>query len=236
MIRNLKAFGLALATVLAMSTMATSSASALDYFTPGDEIAWLTGTSHDNKFSLGSLTIECTTSKFTSTIGNGMYEMIMSASFTGRVNETPHGTPCSASLGAVTADVNGCQYVPTGETSGSDGGTDATIWILCPTEKSMQMTSSAGPVISIPSQTPTEGGVTYTNLPSHPGGSAVKMTMTATGITDTCAPAFTCGLAGIPTHGNSLKWTGTVTLTGYEDWGGTLTSPTEGGRTPVEWS
>jgi hypothetical protein len=235
MIRNLKALGLALA-VLAMSAMTPPIASATDFFTSTKSTAWLTGTSHDNVFSLGGTKFECTTTKFAATISNGSSEATTLPSYTGRINETPHGTACDATLGTLTWDVNGCHYKLTGNTTGSDGGTDATTWIECPTGKSIQTTSSAGPVISIPSQTPTEGGVTYTNLPNHPGGSAVKVTMTVTGITSTCAPSFTCGLAGIPTHANSLKWTGTMTLTGYEDLGGTLGSPIEGSQIPVEWS
>jgi hypothetical protein len=237
MIRNLKALGLAVVAVFAMSAMTASAASATDFFTTSKESAWLTGTSHDNKFSLGNTNFECTTSKFTATVENGKSVATALPNYTGRINETPHGTACDATLGTVTIDVNDCHYKLTGETTGSDGGTDATVWIECPTGQSIQITSSAGPVISVPSQTPTEGGVTYTNVPNHSAaGSAVKVTATATGITATCAPTFTCGLAGIPSHSNTSKYTGTVTVTGYEDGGGTTTAPTEGSPIPVEWS
>jgi hypothetical protein len=218
--------------------MTASAASATDVFTTATGgSAWLTGTSHNNKFTLGNTSFECTTSKFTSTVESGSSTATTLPNYTGRINETPHGTACDATIGNVTIDVNDCHYVLTGNTTGSDnGGTDATVWIQCPTGQSIKITSSLGPVISVPTQTPTEGGVTYTNVPNHEGSgqSGVLVTATSTGITATCAPAFGCGLAGIPTHSNSSKYTGTVQVTGYEDLGTNSVPPEDALTTPIE--
>ncbi len=132
--------------------------------------------------------------------------------------------------------MNGCHYRLTGSTTGEDPpvvGKDATVWIECPVGQVIKITSNVGPVISIGSQTPTKGGVTYTNLPNHPGGASVTVKTTVTGITYSCAPAFACGLGGIPTHGNDADYNGHVIVTGYEDTEGLPTPVTEGPRVPV---
>ena len=237
MIRNLKAVGLVLAAVLATSAVTAAAASATDVITTTRETVWLTGTSHNKVLQVGSTKFECTTSRYTATARNGSSEITVLLSATGEINATPHGTSCNSSIGTATWDVNHCHFVLTGNTTGKDVvETDATVWIQCPVGKTIQITSNAGLTISVPTQTPTEGGVTYVNLGNHAGNSAIRVTTTMTGITSTCAPAFLCGLASIPTHGNNTKFTGTVDLTGYEDLGGNLTSPIEGNRIPIEWS
>jgi len=216
MIRNLKILGLALVAVLAMGAMFASAASATDFFTTSNQKkALLTGTSHDHKFSIGATSFQCTTTVFTGTAVHGASEATVLPKYTGVLNATPHETPCTSSLGTVTWHVNDCHYRLTGNTTGSDSGTDATIWIQCPAGKVIQTTGAFGCTISIPSQTPTSGGVTYTNLPNHTGGAAIKVTTTSTGVTfTTTAP---CGLVGLPAHGNNATFTGTMTLTGWED-------------------
>jgi hypothetical protein len=48
------------------------------------------------------------------------------ASYTGKINETPHGTPCTGTGtgtgGDLTYDMNDCHYVFTGNTTGADAG------------------------------------------------------------------------------------------------------------------
>jgi hypothetical protein len=56
-------------------------------------------------------------------------------------------------------------------------------------------------------QTPTSGGVTYTNE-----NGTVNVKETITGITYTCESAFLCGLAGIPTEGNNADYNGTMVV------------------------
>jgi hypothetical protein len=203
--------GLALGAVLALSAMAASSASAIDTFTgPAGNIP-ITGLSHDNKFEITGpgTNVQCTTSHFTGTITNGTSHATINATYSGKVNETPHDpNECTTSIGTATIDMNGCDYDLTGTTTGSDEGlTDATISVTCPAPAThIIITNSTGLKLKVPPQTPTSGGVTYTNQ----AGGKVKVKTTATGITYTCESAFLCGLAGIPTEGNTADYTGSV--------------------------
>jgi hypothetical protein len=239
--RKLKALGLSLVAVFAMSAFVASSAlAATDLITTTKESALMTGVSHDNIFNItGSASFQCTTSKFTATATNNSSEVTVDPEYSGKVNETPHGTGCTASLGSVTAvRTNGCHYTLSGATVGGTTavGGDGPVWIVCPGTSKIEIASSLGVTISVPSQTPTTGGVSYENLPNHSGGSAVKVKATVEGITYTCAPAFSCGIGGIPTHGNNADYNGTVTVTGYEDSEGLPTPITEGAQIPIEVS
>jgi len=120
----------------------------------------------------------------------------------------------------------------------SDNGTDATIWVECPAGKEIEVTTSFGVTVSVPTQTPTSGGVIYKNLANHTGGSAVEVVATSTGITYTCSPAFTCGLAGLGTEGNTGTYVGSVVVTGFEDLSSAvpLTPITEGAQIPISMS
>ena len=244
MIRNLKATGLALVAVLALSALTASSASAVtDHFTTTKDSALLTGVSHDNSFHFpgGSPSFKCTTSQFTGTVLNNATEATIDPTYTGEINETPHNTAhrCTGTGGDVVIDMNGCHYVLTGNTTGHDpvGTPDATVWITCPAGQVIKVTQpGTGITIQVPPQTPTTGGVTYLNKPLHSGGNSVEVTATATGITTLCHPAFTCGLAGIATHANSSTYTGTVLATGYEDLDGLPTPITEGAQIPISFS
>ncbi|HEY5815841.1 MAG TPA: hypothetical protein VIS95_05815 [Solirubrobacterales bacterium] len=240
MIRNLKALGFALVVVFAMSAITTPVASATDFFTTTNQgPALLTGTSHDHIYTIpGGSSFQCTTSKFTGTILHGSSTATVLPSYTGIINETPHTNPkCTASLGQMTVDVNDCHYRLTGNTTGSDNGTDATVSIECPAGQAIKFTGPLGCTISVPSQTPTTGGVVYDNIVNHPGGSAVKATMTITGMTFTSTAA--CGFVGIPSHGNNTTTTGTMTLTGFTDNNATttnLTAVSEGAQIGVSVS
>ncbi|HEY5815726.1 MAG TPA: hypothetical protein VIS95_05240 [Solirubrobacterales bacterium] len=218
MIRNLKALGLALVAVFAMSAMTASAASATDFFTTANqEPAYLTGSSHDNIFNIpGGSSFQCTTSAFDGTGVHGGSTVTVLPTYSGILNETPHTNPkCTASLGTVTIDVNHCHYVLTGNTTGSDNGTDATVSIVCGAAGPIKITGPLGCTVSVPSQTPTSGGVVYDNETNHPGGSAIKVTATSTGITFTSTAA--CGFVGIPSHGNNATYVGSVIATGYTD-------------------
>jgi hypothetical protein len=153
-----------------------------------------------------------------------------------QMNVVPHTPHCSSSIGSLTIDTNGCHYVLTGATTGSDNGTDATMSIQCPAGQTIRTTNSVGFTVAIPPQTPTTGGVVYANLPNHPGGSAISVTVTATGFTYTCAPTFTCTLYGMSHHANDVDYVGTMVLTGYEDADGLPTPLSEGARIPLEVS
>jgi hypothetical protein len=238
MFRHLKALGKTLVAVFAISAMTATAASATDFLTTTKPTALMTGIGTEHIFQIGNTSFACTTAKFSATGTNNGSEVTVDPTYTGKTNETPHSaTKCSASVGEVTdVQENGCHYKLTGNTAGSDNGTDATVWIECPGGTEIQILSSLGVSIGIPQQTSTSGGVTYKNLANHSGGSAIEITATLTGITFTCAPAFSCGLAGIATEGNTLSYKGSVIVTGYEDVDGLPTPITEGVQIPISMS
>jgi hypothetical protein len=222
MTRNLKALGLALCAMLALGATAASSASAVDTFTSTTNPETITGSApHSpagsiNKFFITNASggtiaaVECTTSKFHGNVSNGSKEGTFTAEYTGTLGVSPHTTHCASSLGALTVTMNGCAFVLTGNTTGSDSGTDATVWVECTTPNEITMhIPSVGVTLEIPWQTPTSGGVTYTNEAGK-----VVIHSTVTGITYTCTPAFLCGLGGLPSEGNNADYTGTVVAHG----------------------
>jgi hypothetical protein len=242
MTRNLKALGVALVAVFAMAAMAASAASAVqvDHFTSLEAKTIVTGVSHDNKFTVTpSTSFECTTSKFYGTFLNGATEATAEPVYEGIKNETPHTNPkCTASIGQVTVHMNGCDYNLTATTSNEhptgSGKFDAPVWIICPVGQEITITGPLGCVIHVHAQTPTSGGVTYTNLPNHAVKKAIQINVTVTGITFTATNCI-----GLPAEGNDADYTGSVIVTGYKDNNANtlLTTPvTEGPQTGIEVS
>lgn len=239
MVRNLKAIGSVFAAVFAVGGMA-STASAIDVFTASKSTALVTGISHDMRYKFTAIETEfgCTAWKLAGTFVNGASEMTVETTYTGGFNETPHGAACTSTIGQLTYDMNGCHERLTGSTTGSDNGTDATVWIECPEGKVIKITGPQMCTVEIPGQTPSSGGVTYTNLPNHAGGSAIKVIMTMTGLTYK-APGIFCAMLGFPAHGTDLHYRGSISLTGYEDKNlntTTLTPASEGARVPISFS
>lgn len=239
MIRKLKILAPVLVAVLAMNALVASTAPAADVFTTSQENAWLTGNvngTFKHIFLPNGPTVECTTAQTVGKFDKATGTVTVTTKYTGKIGVTPHGTSCTVKGGTeATISTNDCEYVLTGSTTGSDNGTDAIVWIQCPAGKEIELALTGGCTIKIPSQTSTSGGVTYTNLSSHSGGSAISITTTMTGITYS-APGFACSLGGLPSHGNGASLTGASTLTGYEYKGGTLTAPTEGAQIPISVS
>lgn len=237
MIRNLKAVGLTLIVVFAVSAMAASSAwAANDHFTTTKEKALLTGVGTDNGFHYpNGVGYECATARLTGTFLNNSTEMTIDPTYTGQFGEPTHNT--EHQCGKIAIDMNACHYVLTGNTTGVDeGSTDGTVWITCPGTNVLKITQSGfGITIQIPPQTPTTGGVTYTNQEEN-GKKVIRLQITMTGITSLCHPAFICGLVGFSTHENNTTFTGTAVLTGYEDLDGLPTPITEGTQIPIEVS
>jgi hypothetical protein len=241
MIRNLKVLGLALSAVFMFSVLAVSTASAVVTFTPAVSPAIVTSTSHDHvyKITKPAFEIKCTTSILSGTIKNGALKYRGEPTYYGTEKVTPHkpGEDCIATPLAKTATVamEECEYDLTGETTGKDGTeTDATVWVTCPTSHEIKITSDFGCTIQIPEQTPTEGGVTYTNE-TVGGKNVVKLKITATGITYT-ANGFACSLGGIPSEGNNADYTGTWVNLAFEDKRGTKDPFTEGTQVNLQES
>ncbi len=240
MTRKLKMLAPVLVAILAMNALVASTAPAADVFTVSQENAWLTGGPVNGTFKHifvpNGPVVECTTEEETAKFDKKTGTVTVVTKYTGKINATPHGTACTVKAGGeATVSMNDCEYTLTGNTTGSDNGTDAIVWIQCPVGKEIEVALSFGCTIKIPSQTPTSGGVTYTNLPNHTGGSAISINTTMTGITYS-APGFACSLGGLSSHGDDATLTGASTLTAYEYKGGTMTAPTEGARIPISVS
>jgi hypothetical protein len=218
MIRNLKAFGLSLVAMFALGAMSASAASAVDVVTT-EGTALVTGVGHDHEFkyyTVSNVNFRCTTSRFAATVVNGASETTVDVTYSGTLNQGSNHTHCNTNAGGtVTVDTTGCGFILTGNTDAkvytSDTKQDATVWVHCEGTNVIKITSSLGPVISVPAQTPTAGGVVYHNV----ANGDVQVTATATGVTASCAPTFSCTLAGIPHHSNSTEYTGKVTMAGF---------------------
>lgn len=219
MIRNLKALGLVLATVFVTSAVAAQAAFGVDTFTASSSSVGVTGTgggSGNGKFKITSneggeiASFHCQTNTFTGTMVNGSSLLQVTPLYKGKESE-PGSEECDASLGSTKIHMNGCTYVLAGNTTGNDGGTDATFWINCPGTNQMEFTAPLGCKIKIPAQTPTSGGVTYANEPGSPNDFKVKATIT--GITFT-SMGNGCRFLGIPASANTADYNESVTFKG----------------------
>jgi hypothetical protein len=217
MARNLKALGLTLIAVFAFSAMAASSASAIDTITGPAGTFPVTATNLDSGVhTIGSLkitgpetSVECTITHFQSTanISSGAGAIAVTPTYKGTKGVTPHTTHCASSVGTMDVDTNGCTYVLEGNTTNTDGTTQGKMWLNCPAGQEITVTlTEIGVTLHIHAQTPTEGGVTYTNL----AGGKVTVKAQVTGTTYSCTPAFICGLGGIASEGNNADYTGAV--------------------------
>jgi len=230
MIHKLKALSLALGAVFAFGAMMASTASAVDVFTnagkTGSDI--LTGVSADNVFSLPGAEFKCKTSRFAATATHGKSTVTVDAEYFGTPKVVSHGATehCLGNAAdKVVVDMNGCDYEINGETTGKDitdpsGGKTlyGKVWIKCPVGNEIKVTDiTFGVTIRVHEQTPTEGGVLFTNTPTHTGAEAITLQVTVTGITYNCEPALTCAFGGISKEATDAHYTGTVTTTCFED-------------------
>jgi hypothetical protein len=237
MIRKLKALSLALGAVFAMGAMMASTASATDVFTnkAGKGSDLLTGVSTDTVLTVGNSSVKCKTSRFAATATHGASLVTVDAEYFGTPNKVDEPGEHCGNFEKLAVDMNGCDY-DLGNTVSTKSGIHAEVWITCPVGKEVIITNLTTAVtFFIPEQTQTakEGGITYTNLPSHSGGESIEVKETVKGITYACAPAFTCGLLGIPTEADDATYTGHVVLTCYEDLNanGVITPTKEGAQT-----
>jgi hypothetical protein len=211
MSRNPKALGLALVAAFALCALGASSASAADVFISKEKVESVTAEGSNNEFKITGIgSVKCARAKFNGNVTAGSTEATFTATYEGTPAE-PSTEHCEAFAGKATVSMNGCAYILTGETTGGDEGTDATAWIECPAGKEIAIiASSLGLTVHIHAQTPTAGGVTYTNTPAG----KVTIHETATGITYSCEPDFLCTLGGIAIEGNNADYTGTVVAEG----------------------
>jgi hypothetical protein len=252
MIRNLKALGPALGAVFALGALMASSASAVDTLTTPQATAIVTATGTNAEFFITNpfnVRVQCTTTTLAGTVKNGTSVNTFEATYTGTLKATPHSGSHCTGVGGVgglinqaTVNMNGCDYNITGNTTGKDitdatKGTvpDAKVWVTCPAGKHIIIETNIGCTLTIPEQTPTEGGVTYTNE-TVGGKKQVTVHETITGITYT-TDGFACTWLELPSEGNNSDYTGTVVAKAFEHKGVATKHPfTEGAQVDLESS
>lgn len=140
---------------------------------------------------------------------------------------TPTYSGCKlGNLNAV-VDTDGCHYRFTAETVGEHGR----VHVECEAGKEILVTvPELGVTLTIPTQTPTGGGVHYTNVGGTSDGD-IKAKATVTGISYTCKPALLCALGGVASSGTDGTYTTgkEVTVKAFED----LNTPENTNKTGV---
>lgn len=133
MIRNLKALGLALIAVFAMSAMAATGAQGQGLFTADKYPATLGATSNGNYFESGGRQYVCEVTHFSGTLEESAESLTITPDFT----DHPQGNNCYVFIGSVkfvvTVTENGCDYVLQDATT-EPGKTDyeTALDIACP--------------------------------------------------------------------------------------------------------
>jgi hypothetical protein len=177
--RNLKTLGLVLAAAFALSAMVASAAQANWVLTPEKANAVITGEQIEHKLANGEEGnyFEITGKKSKVRCKKALYDATTEVLETEDVTAHPTYSECSATGGfAATVDTKGCDFTLTGETDTEKHGKTH---LICETGKDISITiPSINCTITIHEQTPTAGGVTYTNNGKH-----VDATATVTGIT-----------------------------------------------------
>jgi hypothetical protein len=197
MTRNLKALGLALVAVCALSALVASSASAAgERFHSEVEPTILTGTNVGNHiFHAGETTIECTGATF-----RGTSKLKTEATLT--LHPTYSG--CTFLGEPATVDTTGCNYVFSSETVGGVMPAE----IECTSGYSIKVTAP-GCTLSFGAQKNT-GGLTVTNEGS--GTTRSTKTVSNTGATFTKSGSL-CFLVS----GTTGTYTGTTIVKGFVD-------------------
>jgi hypothetical protein len=198
MMRNLKALGLALVAVFAMSAVAASAAQAEHKFTSESTTTYLLGEQKTkNVFTTSGGTVECTGAKFE----GGPF----SGTELKSVTIHPTYTGCTAFGLNATVETTGCNYII--EAAGKEEM--GTAKVECEEGKLIRI-KPLGCEVTVGPQTPTTPTVSFTN--ESTGKTAdVLVTAEVGGITYTSS-GFPCGPSG--TNGT---YTGSVTTKGYSD-------------------
>jgi hypothetical protein len=189
MTRNLKALGLALVAVFAMSAFAASAASAAEFHSEGEGTTVEASQVATHVFKTTAGEITCSTATFKGT------QATKTASSITVTPTYPKGTCHIIIFGTVSAEVNmnGCEYKLY-----SSGSAD----VLCPAGKKAIVTA-AGCTVEVGAQTGKKT-VKYANNGSH-----IDITAELTGLSYNHT-GFTCG-TGSGTNGT---YTGTTTAAG----------------------
>jgi hypothetical protein len=202
MTKRLKFIGLLAVAIMAMTAVASASASAATFgatksptFIKGEQ-------STKNVFTVSGGTVKCTGATFTSaevTGTSGITSITVHPEYTGC---TAFGQTASVNTGTIS---NGCNYVLTATST-----TAGNVVIECAAGKSIVVTATtAGCTVTVPGQTPTTNAVAYENQGSGATAS-VLVTSAVEGITYTTTGGI-CGAGG-----STGTYTGSVLTKGYD--------------------
>ncbi len=216
MSNKLKVLGLAFVAIFAMSAVAASAASAAETFHSDGHPTTLTAEAKTNQV-------------FTTTVGKvtctavSLDNTTITAEETHEITAHPTYTGCTGPLGiTIRVNMTSCDYNFTSTRTGEH----AQVHIECATtgdeiDVRKEIFGVESECIRVPAQTPTGGGVTYTNGEAN-GIRDVVVKATVTGIKYTEMGGVGCGTAG--TVVNDGTYTGEVTVKGDNDPGGEPTS------------
>lgn len=215
MIRNVKAFGLALMAVCAVGAVAAQGAFAVDHtfqatgkYLTSTNIKHPDGTGPDHVLSAGAAKISCATASF---------EGEQAAEKADEQTVTPKYSNCKLGENPATVTNEGCAYTFDSDTTseGESGtkGESGTVKV-CNGGGAIKV-SAAGCVITFGEQGPLHG-IKYSNSGTEP--THVDVTAHVFGIKYTTNKAFACTLAGLPTSGEGSNGTylGNATTTAYK--------------------
>jgi hypothetical protein len=201
-----KALGLALVAVFAMSAVAASSASAVN-FKSESATTFLTGdVGAQNIFTVWGGTVKCNTVN----IKNGTS---FSPAEVATIEAEPVYGGCTAFGQNSTIDTNGCKYKFTAASTTAGNAS-----IACPEGKEIVITVGDPGVIctvKVKTQTPSTSTVDYANGTAG-GKGDVTVTSTVSGIAYTSSGGI-CGTSGPVAGYTGGNYTGSFTVTGFSN-------------------
>jgi len=193
MIRNLKALGLAMAAMFALSAVGVSAASAAEFHSEATHTTLHAEQTNTHVFTTDVGTVTCETATFHGTTASKT---------TPEITITPTYTGCDlhSIFGeiAVTVNFNGCDYNFTEEAQ--------PVHIVCPESKTISV-SGPGCKVTVPGQT--VGTVSYTNTGSG-SSRTTDVNATVSGIKYSYS-GFLCGSGSNTTNGT---YNGTAEVSG----------------------
>ena len=223
MIRNLKALGLALVAVFAMSAVAAGSASAEEYaFHSSASFTTLTGSQS------GATNDVFTTDAGTVTCNTATYHGAISAAETTTISLAPTYSSCTLEpFGSAVVSPNGCEYLIHAETQVDENDFETATEIVCPSGKEITVVASLFGTTKCTVHIPPQSlgtGITVTNQTTAAGVSDIQAHISFSGITYTETPGSgfgACeGSGGATTHNGT--YTGLATITGEDKKGNPL--------------
>jgi hypothetical protein len=212
--RNLKALGLAIVAVFAMSAIVAQAAQAkfdtIKTF-PTQEHMFLKSSADETEPNqvfttvTGGFSVTCKRLSLMATVLDGSTE----------AEGEPSYTECSSPLGAAEVNSNGCTYKFTSETNANE---HAVVHLVCPAGKEIEI-STGGCKLFVPGgQTLT--GIHYANVQTGTAEREMHLTMSVTSemnISGHSGGGLACELGGVPATFTQATYKGKATVQAVED-------------------